>query len=273
MRPRPRLLIVSAIVLIAILAIIVNLPRKGRIDPAPGMDETVSAFPTATPTPSPSAAPVDTSYYEERIGELTAQNETLRQDLYAATHFVDLQDINDTIIIELRYATDDNFTGTVLYPVSVCLLRAETAQKLIQAENRLETLGYRIKVWDAYRPLSVQRVLYEAVEDKTFIADPANGSRHNRGGAVDITLTDMDGNEVEMPSDFDDFLKCERNDPGMSETARANMDLLTSVMTECGFTPINSEWWHFDDSDWRAYPVLGIHLESFIKPPPEEDTP
>ena len=117
----------------------------------------------------------------------------LRQDLYAATHFVNLQDINDTIIIELRYATDDNFTGTVLYPVSVCLLRAETAQKLIQAENRLEALGYRIKVWDAYRPLSVQRVLYEAVEDKTFIANPQNGSRHNRGGAVDITLTDMDG--------------------------------------------------------------------------------
>ena len=137
-----------------------------------------------------------------RSTKLAAQNEMLRQDLYAATHFVNLADVSDTIIIELRYATEDNFTGAIIYPVSICLLRGETAQKLIAAETRFQELGYRIKVWDAYRPISAQRILYDAVVDKTFIANPENGSRHNRGAAIDITLTDMDGNEIEMPSGF-----------------------------------------------------------------------
>lgn len=265
MRLRRRFFILCAVILIAVLAIIIRLPRAGHENAAPG--ETVPASPAATPSPlpSPTVPPVDVSRYEEKIRDLTKQNQMLRSDLYAATHFVNLADINDAIMIDLRYATDDNFTGEVLYPVSVCLLRTETAQKLIEAEARFEELGYRIKVWDAYRPLSAQWSLYEAVEDKTFIANPENGGRHNRGGAVDITLTDMDGAAVEMPSDFDDFTKSGRDNPDMSETAREHMDVLTSVMTECGFTSISSEWWHFDDSDWQSYPVLDIHLESFIE--------
>lgn len=263
MKLKRRFFILCAVLLLAVLAATLSLTRREREKPAPDADEPSAAL--STITPSPYVPPVDLSPYEEKIRELTEQNQTLRSDLYAASHFVNLADVSDSIIIELKYATDDNFTGAVLYPVSVCLLRAETAQKLIDAENRFEALGYRIKVWDAYRPLSAQKILYETVEDKTFIADPANGSRHNRGGAVDITLTDLDGNELPMPSGFDEFSKCQRDNPDMSETAEENVDLLTSVMTECGFTPINCEWWHFDDSDWRAYPILDIHLESFIE--------
>lgn len=271
MRLKPRFFVLFAALLIAVLAAAIFLPGTDRETTAP--DQTPAATPAATPSPSPSVPPVDVSSYEDTIRDLTEQNQTLRSDLYEASRFVNLADVDDRIIIELRYAAADNFTGAVLYPVSVCLLRAETAQKLIGAEDRFEALGYRIKVWDAYRPLSAQRILYEAVEDKTFIANPENGSRHNRGGAVDITLTDMGGIELEMPSDFDDFAKSYRDDPEMSETAREHMDVLTSVMTECGFTPIRSEWWHFDDSDWLTYPILDLHLESFIKQPLEADAP
>lgn len=272
MRLKRRFFVLSALLLIAVLAVTLRLPRIGRENPAPDTGETAAVLPSVTtsPSPAPTAPPVDTSYYEEQIGELAAQNEKLRQDLYAATHFVNLADASDSIIIELRYATRDNFTGEVLYPVSVCLLRAETAQKLIEAQNRFEELGYRIKVWDAYRPLSAQWILFEAAEDKKFIADPVSGSRHNRGGAVDITLTDIDGNELEMPSGFDEFAKSCRDDPDMSEEAKEHMDLLTSVMAECGFIPIRCEWWHFDDSDWRTYPIMDIHLESFAEYPADQ---
>jgi D-alanyl-D-alanine dipeptidase len=279
MRPKPRLFIISAVILIAVLAIVL-LPRRDKTAITPDTEQTVLASsaispaasavtsPAASPSvpPAPSIDPIDVFYYQELISGLTDRNQILREDLYEATHLVNLENMDSSMLIDLRYATSDNFTDTVLYPISICLLREETAQKLIKAEARFEALGYRIKIWDAYRPLSVQQIMYDATEDKAYIANPENGSRHNRGAAVDITLVDAEDNELEMPSGFDDFsINAHRDNPDMPETAKKNMDVLTSVMTECGFTSINSEWWHFDDSDWQSYPVLDIHLESFAE--------
>ncbi len=262
---RTLLLAVLAVGLIAVLAVVVNLPRIQFLPNREAETPPVTPVISPSPSPTPSGEPIDVAPYEARIRDLTDQNEALRQALYKATRFVSIEELSDSIIIDLRYATEDNITGKALYPVTICLLREETAQKLLAAEARLAELGYRIKIWDAYRPLSAQRPLYDAVEDKRFIANPQNGSRHNRGAAVDLTLTDLVGNEVEMPSGFDEFARAGRDNPDMSETAREHLALLTEVMTECGFTTMNSEWWHYDDSDWKNYPIQDIGLEAFAK--------
>lgn len=183
---------------------------------------------------------------------------------------VRIEDVDETILIELRYASRDNFTGEPVYPVAVALLRRETAEKLSNANGELMEMGYRIKVWDAYRPYHVHKALWQAAGSKrNFFADPQYGSIHNRGAAVDITLVDMQGQELEMPSDFDDFTGRGHRAAQMSDQARTNMDLLTDVMVRNGFVYLDFEWWHFADNQWWRYPILDLPLEKFIEPEPE----
>lgn len=180
---------------------------------------------------------------------------------------VRVQDIDPDIVVDLKYATEDNFTGKKIYPHDVCVLREETAIKLAKANRELMEMGYRIKVWDAYRPVYVQRILWETVPDSRYVANPdKGGSKHNRGTAVDVTLVDMEGNELEMPSGFDDFTgKGSRNNKNMSENARRNMELLTEVMLRNGFTTISTEWWHFNDSDSDKFDIVDVNLEKFLE--------
>lgn len=195
---------------------------------------------------------------------LSDQNEMMKQDIMQLTQFVVVTDLDSNIKIDLKYATTDNFTGKVIYSSPICVLRKETAEKLINAESQFEKMGYHIEIWDAYRPLSAQKVLFAAESNTNYIADPATGSIHNRGAAVDITLVDGSGKELEMPSGFDNFtINAHRNNPNMSAGARKNLDTLTSVMTSCGFTTINDEWWHYEDSDSKNYPLEDVHLEDF----------
>ena len=184
-------------------------------------------------------------------------------------------DIDPTVVVDLKYATEDNFTHRRVYPVSVCLLRKETAQKLAAANAEFAKDGYRIKVWDAFRPLYVQKIFWDLVPDSRYVADPnAGGSRHNRGGAVDITLVDKEGRELEMPSAFDDFSeKASPTNPAMSEQAKKNVAYLEGAMVRSGFQVYEHEWWHFDDSDWKDYPLVDVPLEQFLEydnPLPEE---
>lgn len=171
-------------------------------------------------------------------------------------------DVDPSILPELRYATTNNFTHTQIYPFTACLLQKNTMKKLQEANKEFKTLGYTIKIWDAYRPYDVQKYLWSFVSDSRFIANPnASGSRHNRGAAVDITLVDSNNNELVMPTGFDDFTeKAYRNAP-MSDEARKNLDLLTSVMKKHGFNTIETEWWHYDDADADSYPILNIPFE------------
>lgn len=164
-----------------------------------------------------------------------------------------------TIDRDIKYATDDNFTGKKIYSHPACLLQKNTMVKLKKANDEFKTLGYRIKIWDAYRPADVQKQLWSIVSDSRFIANPGkSGSRHNRGAAVDITLVDNKNNEVLMPTKFDEFNeKAYRNAPTSAE-AKKNVDLLTNIMTKHGFNTIETEWWHYDDSDADSYPLLNI---------------
>lgn len=181
---------------------------------------------------------------------------------------VRVQDIDPGIVPDLRYATTNNFTGKKVYPAAVCLLRKETALKLASANKEFMKDGYRIKVFDAYRPPRIQEIFWEIMPDERYVANPhKGGSKHNRGGAVDITLIDQKGNELEMPSAFDDFtLRAARNNPDASPQARKNAEYLTFVMRENGFIPLKDEWWHFDDKDWKDFPFVDVNFEDFLEP-------
>lgn len=178
---------------------------------------------------------------------------------------VDLEKLDNSIIIDIKYASADNFMGKQLYPVNKCVLQRETARKLINANNYAKSLGYKLKVLDAYRPLSVQKLMWETLPDDNFVAPPTRGSKHNRGCAVDVTLVDYSEKELEMPSLFDDFSeKAWITYSSAPECQLQNRELLSKIMTESGFQRIRTEWWHFNDPDFNRYPLLDISLESFL---------
>ncbi len=171
-------------------------------------------------------------------------------------NLVDVKSVDPTIVTYMIFATDKNFTGKKLYAKSLCLLQKGTAEKLKKAQALFKKDGYSIKVYDAYRPLSVQKILYSIVKDGTYIAPPRTGSNHNRGAAVDMTLVDGKGNELEMPSPIHTLnRKANRDYPGMSAQARKNMQYMAKVMRQCGFSTIESEWWHFSDTEEERYMV------------------
>jgi len=204
---------------------------------------------------------------EAAMVALRAENARWRlawEALLDAADLVRVEDVAPDVVVNLRYATADNFTGRAVYPVHIALLRRETARKLAAANAELMEQGYRIKLWDAYRPYSLHLQLWQAAGDKRhFFADPRFGSVHNRGAAVDVTLVDARGRPVEMPSDFDDFSGAGHRNAPMSGAARAHLDLLTEVMCRHGFEAIEHEWWHFEDNAWWRYPILDVPLEVY----------
>lgn len=178
---------------------------------------------------------------------------------------VEIGTLDSTIVIEIKYATADNFVGEKLYSANICLLRKPVAMKLIRVQHRLRKKGFGLKVWDAYRPLSVQKRMWEKVSVPGLVANPSTGSNHNRGAAVDVTLVDLLGNEVEMPTGYDDFSKKARsNYPFLPEHVLKNRKLLHDEMKAEGFVPIKSEWWHFNDSEPKRYQILDIPLINFV---------
>lgn len=178
---------------------------------------------------------------------------------------IDLNTLPTNFVIDLRYATENNFAGKQFYPkIAKAYLQESTAEKLMAANEELYQLGYRIKIWDAYRPRRYQYDLRAAAREinpktQNYIANPLTGSHHNRGTTVDITLTDLEGREIDMPTGFDHFGKeSSINYTGCTKTQMENRELLGKIMEKHGFRRIESEWWHFDDVDCRNYPLLDI---------------
>lgn len=165
-------------------------------------------------------------------------------------------DIIPDIRLDIRYAAAENFTGEVIYESAEAYLRRGTAEKLAKAQEELEELGYSLTVWDAWRPVAAQFALWRVCPDARYVADPFNGfSGHCRGNTVDITITTLDGEPVELPSGFDDFSAlADRDYSDVSEAAAANARLLEDVMTRAGFAGYSAEWWHYTDTD--AYEVV-----------------
>ncbi len=184
----------------------------------------------------------------------------------AARDMVELRSVIPGIFLDIRYATPANFTGEILYDTAACFVRRAVAERLEGAWLELRSYGYALKVFDAYRPYAVTLRMWELVGDPRYVATPGNGSRHNRGAALDLTLVTLDGDELEMPSDFDDFSERAHHDyTGASAAAIRRRELLRDVMRRHGFLPYRGEWWHYDAADWRSYPILDIPLRDLLE--------
>jgi zinc D-Ala-D-Ala dipeptidase len=177
-----------------------------------------------------------------------------------------LSSLDPTIRLDIRYATEDNFLRTPVYAEARAFLQRPAADALVRAHRALREQGYGLLVHDAYRPWWVTKLFWEATpkDKRAFVADPAKGSRHNRGCAVDLTLYRLaDGGPVEMPSLYDEMT--ERASPGYAGGApgpRRMRDVLRSAMEKEGFTVFESEWWHFDFRDWREYRILNVPFDA-----------
>jgi serine beta-lactamase-like protein LACTB len=182
---------------------------------------------------------------------------------------VDLTALDDTIKLDIRYATDNNFLGTPLYTSAKAFMQRPAAEAVARVHKKLAEQGYGLLIYDAYRPWYVTRMFWEATPEKQriFVADPSKGSRHNRGCAVDLTLYDRKtGRPVEMVSGYDEMTARAYPDyPGGTSQQRWHRELLRQAMAAEGFTVYEAEWWHFDYKDWRKYPILNQTFEELKK--------
>ena len=178
---------------------------------------------------------------------------------------VELAPLDPSIHLDIRYATSNDFLGTPVYSQARASLQRPAAEALLRVQQKLKPLGYGLLVHDAYRPWYVTKIFWDATppEGKIFVADPSQGSRHNRGCAVDLTLYDLQtGKPIEMPGTYDEMSPRSYPDyPGGTSLQRWHRDLLRHAMESEGFTVYEYEWWHFDYKDWHEYPILNIPFE------------
>jgi D-alanyl-D-alanine dipeptidase len=175
---------------------------------------------------------------------------------------VELTTLDPTIRLDIRYATANNFAGRPVYTEARAFLQRPAAEALVRAHRSLREHGYGLLIFDGYRPWRVTKLFWDITppEKREFVADPAKGSKHNRGCAVDLSLYDLKtGKEVEMPSGYDEM--SERAYPtyaGGTAEARRLRDLLRTAMEREGFIVEPNEWWHFNYKDWQQYPILDV---------------
>lgn len=201
---------------------------------------------------------------------LLAHAQAARMPVFAPTpraaDLVDMTLVDPAIALDIRYATARNFLGFPVYPAPRAFLQRPAAQALSHARTLAARHGYGLLVYDAYRPWHVSYLFRQAVPRDLyeFVGDPAIGSRHNRGCAVDLTLWDLaTGRVVSMPSGFDEMTpRAHVAYAGGDEGARARRDLLARIMAASGFLPLAEEWWHFDYVDWQDYPVLDLPFDA-----------
>lgn len=180
-------------------------------------------------------------------------------------HLIELITLDDTIKLDIRYARTDNFTGKKVYPEARAFLQKPAAEGVLAVHKKLREKGLGLVIFDGYRPWSITKLFWETVipEHKKFVADPAKGSKHNRGCAVDLSIYDLKtGKLLPMPSDFDEFT--ERASPdyiGGTDEERANRDMLRKLMEEQDFIVNPNEWWHFDHKDWQTYAIYDISFK------------
>ncbi len=193
---------------------------------------------------------------------------------FRAPELVELKKLDKTIKLDIRYATPNNFAGRPVYTESRAFLQRPAAEALLRASRTLRNQGYGLAVFDGYRPWSVTKLFWDLTpaDKKQFVADPARGSRHNRGCAVDLTLYDLHtGEEVSMPGEYDEMgERSHINYAGGTAKQRRLRDLLRAAMQAEGFAVYEPEWWHFDYKDWRLYPILNLsfaEIRSVVKAP------
>jgi D-alanyl-D-alanine dipeptidase len=179
---------------------------------------------------------------------------------------VDLEKFVPGIVLDIRYATTNNFTKEKIYNLAKAYARKPVAAALLKVETELKKQGLGIKIFDAYRPYKATVKFYEVYHDTTYVASPYRGSRHNRGCALDLTIIDLKtGNELKMPTGYDSFRKeAWPSTPVTDPEIKKNRTLLINIMERNGFKVNSSEWWHYDFIGWKKYEVLDIDFEQLL---------
>ena len=175
-----------------------------------------------------------------------------------------LINVTGLVYTDVRYATPNNFMKKTLYSVPKAYLRVQAANALMNANEELAERGLALKVFDGYRPYAITEMMWEAIRNPDYVADPAKGSRHNRGAAVDLTLMDRrTGVELAMPTPYDDFTPRARHDfNDLPADVIANRALLRDIMVKYGFEPLPSEWWHYDFKGWERFELMNVSLKA-----------
>jgi zinc D-Ala-D-Ala dipeptidase len=202
---------------------------------------------------------------EELRAEALKDRPPIEQGSFRKPDLVELVRLDPTIKLDIRYASHNNFLGTPVYTEARAFLERPAAEALVRANRELKTQGYGLIIHDGYRPWYVTKIFWDATPDdkKKFVADPAEGSKHNRGCAVDLSLYDLKtGEEVTMPSGYDEMTDRAYADyPGGTAEERSRRAILRQAMEAQGFHVIPDEWWHFDYQDWKQYPILNVKFE------------
>jgi len=181
--------------------------------------------------------------------------------------FVRLKDLSEDFVLDMRYATANNFLKQQVYDCGECYLRKATAKALVKAQEEFKQHGYRIKLFDCYRPLSVQKKMWKILPGTDYVANPAKGSKHNRGAAVDLTLVDKNGKELNMGTGFDYFgKKAHHTYTDLPKEVLANRRLLKEVLAKHNFKSIYSEWWHYEYRPEMQSKVEDFQWECTEKP-------
>lgn len=191
-----------------------------------------------------------------------AQHKMAEKSIVADTTFVNLKEYSSDFIYAMKYATEYNFLKSKVYDCAECYLRLKTVRALVAANEKFIQKGYRIKIFDCYRPLDIQKKMWAIVSNPIYVADPKKGSLHNRGGAVDITLVDLTGKELDMGTSFDHFgIEAGHNYLKISEEIQSNRKLLKALMETSGFVAFDSEWWHYNLINASADKVSNFNWE------------
>lgn len=200
---------------------------------------------------------------------LSGQTAPPKEEHKRDADLIELTKLSKTIKLDIKYATADNFVGRAVYPEARAFLQRPAAEALIRVHKLLKKQKLGIVVYDAYRPWAITKLFWDVVrlDQRAFVADPAKGSKHNRGCAIDIGIYNRKtGNAIPMPSAYDEFT--ERASPdykGGTDEERANRDMLRKMMEAEGFTVNSNEWWHFDYNGWQDYAIYDISFSEIGK--------
>ncbi|HEX7088834.1 MAG TPA: M15 family metallopeptidase, partial [Longimicrobiales bacterium] len=207
---------------------------------------------------------------EELRAEALAASPPREEGEFREPELVELITLDPTIRLDIRYATTNNFMGAVFYTEPRAFLQRPAAEALVRAHRKLREQGFGLLIHDAYRPWHVTKMFWDATpeDQKIFVADPSQGSRHNRGSAVDLTLFDLrTGEPVQMVGGYDEFSDRSFPDyPGGTSLQRWHREVLRDAMEAEGFRVYDWEWWHFDHEDWAEYPILNVPFEQIPAP-------
>jgi D-alanyl-D-alanine dipeptidase len=195
------------------------------------------------------------------INDMHAYQSSVKSD--KNKELVEIKKWIPNIKLDIRYATKNNFAKIAVYKQARAFARLPVVEALRNVQNELNKSGIGLKIFDGYRPYSVTVKFYELASDKSFVANPKDGSRHNRGCAIDLTLINLKtGKELEMPTPYDSFApEAAANFDKLSEQVLKNRALLINTMEKNGFKVLSNEWWHFDFNGWKNFELMNIPFE------------